>query len=397
MLTFAEQLKSHKKRAKASATRLGQEIGLTTQAIINWLEGTIPRNSDKVVRAANFLRLNEQETNDFLKAAGFEPEYPIPEDLPKVIFVDFIVHLLDKASRQPILLLTQANWGEPPYREALLEQARKKYSAENVLHLQPPHSVNADDKVYFSDLAEQCGFEEVENDIDFEHALKKRLKNRTELFLLGSRFEQGVPALRKQLASILRSLTEQYKHLHVILCGGESLETLKYEHGNLSLLTNAAVQQWPELSATEVYLLGQYRFTGLRLSDALVEAFLNISGAHPQLLNECFKIRQTSPNFPLAKYTEVLSTSVEYIWQSFIPFSQNEADKNSICEWLQQKDLGKALPYLLDKVLRQLYWKNLLVKQEINGEKRLCWRCEAIRQAGQEILCKGEKGKGKAS
>lgn len=396
MLTFAEQLKSHKQRAKASATRLGQEIALTTQAIIGWLEGAIPRNRDKVVRAAHFLGLDEQETNDFLEAAGFTIEYPVAKDLPKVIFVEFIAHLLDKASRQPILLLTQANWGEPPYREALLEQAKKKYSAENVLHLQPPHSVNADDKVYFSDLAEQCGFEEVENDIGFEQALKKRLKNRTELFLLGSRFEQGVPALRKQLASILRSLTERYQHLHVILCGGESLESLKYEHGNLSLLTNAAVQQWPELSATEVYLLGQYRFNELRLSDALVEAFLNISGAHPQLLNECFKLRQKYPSFPLVKYAELLS-SVDYIWQSFTPYSQNDSAKDSICEWLQQEDLGKALPYLLDKLLRQLYWKNLLVKQEINGEKRLRWRCEAIRLAGQEILCKGEKGKGKAS
>jgi hypothetical protein len=395
MSSFAEQLKSHMQRAKASATSLARETGLTPQGIVNWSKGSIPRNRDKVVHAAHFLRLNEQETNELLKAAHFAPEYPVPEDLMRVIFVEFITHLLDKASRQPILLLTQANWGEPPYRKALLEQAKKKYLPENVLHLQPPHSVNANDKDYFSDLAEQCGFEAVENDIGFEHALKKRLQNPTELFLLGSRFEQGVPALRQQLASILRSLTERYQHLHIILCGGESLESLKYEYGNLSLLTNALVEQWPEMSPNEVYLFAQYRFNKLRLNDALVEAFLNISGGHPQLLNECFKIRQKYPNFSLLKYTELLS-GVDSIWQLFIPFTQkNEADKQSICEWLQQEDLGKALPYLLDKLLRQLYWKNLLVKQEIEGEKRLRWRCEAIRLAGQEILCKGKKGKQK--
>jgi len=37
---------------------------------------------------------------------------------------------------------------------------------------------------------------------------------------------------------------------------------------------------------------------------------------------------------------------------------------------------------IINPLMRQLYWRNLLVA----CEKRLCWRCEALLLAGREVL-----------
>ena len=74
----------------------------------------------------------------------------------------------------------------------------------------------------------------------------------------------------------------------------------------------------------------------------------------------------------------------------FTPFLQDSRAKKQIGEWLHQEHLGEMRPYIIDDLKRELYWKNLLVgKQlaELNSTKKyLCWRCEAIRIAGREIL-----------
>jgi len=65
---------------------------------------------------------------------------------------------------------------------------------------------------------------------------------------------------------------------------------------------------------------------------------------------------------------------------------------NKVLDWLQQEqDLGKAQPFILDELKRKLFWKNLLVEREVGGERRLCWRCEALRMAGLQILKKPPK------
>jgi len=68
----------------------------------------------------------------------FDKEYVLSEDLAGAIFVEFIRELFTNLlHRNPpvMLLLTQANWGEPPFREALLTQARKIFSPNEVLHI----------------------------------------------------------------------------------------------------------------------------------------------------------------------------------------------------------------------------------------------------------------------
>jgi hypothetical protein len=395
MTTFANLLIKYMGRINASENWLGNKIGFKGgQTINNWKNGKFMPNSnhpERIIACAKALLLNEKETNEFLIAAGFAQEYMLVDNKSSEgIFVDFIRKLLIKLSQlnpYPVmLLLTQANLGEPPFREALLAQAKAVYSPENVLHLQPPYSTSADVNTYFADLGKQCELESVTDDCDFEQALQARLEQSECLFLLVSRFDQGVPALREQLAGMLRSLSDRFtQQLHVIFCGGEKLARLKYQQGDLSLLNIATVEQWPELGRNEVYALRDYHFNGLQLDDKLVEQLLTISGAHPQLLNECLNLRQQEPSLPLPAYPQRLS-QCQCIWTALVPFTQDSTNRHRIEQLLQQDLLVKAQPFILDPLLRRLYWNNVLVERETNKEKYLYWRCEALKIGGRNIL-----------
>lgn len=386
MPTFAELLTTYMRRIRASANNVAKEISNTRETVNKWRHNnSMPskKSCSRIRNCAKFLRLTEQETNLFLKAAGCSEVYV---DLPEAIFKKYIQALFVKLSKlnPPVmLLLTQTGWGEPPLRDALLVQAKNLYLPENVLHIQPPYSLSADANEYFSDLGEQCGFCDVENEYAFGRKLKKRLKeNPADLFLLVSRLEQGVPSLRTELARMLRSLSDCYSHLHVILCGGEALENLKYQHGSSSLLNNAVDERWPELGRDEVYAWRDARFKGLPLDDALVDELLTISGGHPQLLNECLTLKKELPNLPLEDYPERLSQS-QYARQAFTRLTQDDSLRQKVYELLQKKDLDNFTPFIGDNLLRKLYWENVLKVCETN---RLCWRCEALRIAGQQIL-----------
>jgi hypothetical protein len=376
-------------RIETNPSRVAKKIGLDRRTVYNWIkENAMPKkeNRDKVIACAEFFQLTDEKTNEFLKAAGFDNEVFPPNDLVKTIFADYIEDLFTKLRQfnpHPImLLLTQANWSEPPCRDAILLKAKTAYS-ENVLHIHPPVSLSVDADSYFAELGQQCGMECVKNDFDFEKILKKRVENGNSLFLLVSRFEQGVPSLGKRLASIVRDISEMYSnHFHVMLCGGEKLVTLKYENGNLSLLNLAKEEYWPELGRKEVYALCQHRFPNLDLEDVLVDKLLEISGGHPQLLDKCLEFQSSGLNSE--NYPEKLSQCSEVL-QLFTPYKKTRIHEQWD-KWLKQDKLAGWQPYILDDVLRELYWKNALVKRDNDGEIGLYWRCEAIRMAGKKIL-----------
>ncbi len=387
---FSELLRKymHQKKAKVQSmveTINSKGLGISRQTFFNWKKDKYkPRSRDSVLACANYLRLSRKETNKLLVAAGFPEEEA------------FVKHLFMELPRyRVILLLTQADWGEPPYHEfveTLLAYADIIYRKNNVLHInvqQLPAASDADINSDFSRLGEQCGFSDVDDADSFEYALEAGLEQTEPLFLLVSHFEQGADLLRQQLASIIRSVSATVPHFHVILCGGEKLADLKYKEGALSLLNHAKVQYWPELSRPDVYTLSNDYFNEvpLNLEEALVDQFLAISGAHPKLLTECLKLKTQSPDLALEKYPEKLS-QCDCVSELFTPFTQNESVRQRVFEWLQKDEVGKAEPYILDNLLRQLYWKNLLVEREENEEKRLYWRCEAMRMAGKQMFIK---------
>ncbi len=388
---FGTLLSKYMDRIRAKDNAVAKEIGVNRLTIAQWKKGEwMPskKNYDKIVACADFLRLTEEEKSEFIISAGFQEENFPPNDLADEIFDKYISGLFSKLAQlnpHPImLLLTQANWSDPPCREAILRRAKQVYF-RNVLHIHPPVSLSVDRDSYFAHLGEQCGMECVKNDYDFEQGLKKRIEKSQRLFLLVSRFEQGVPTLGEHLASIIRNLSEDYANrFHVILCGGEKLAALKYESGHLSLLNFAKDEHWTELGRDEVCILRKHRFPNLNLYEILVDRLLEISGGHPKILNQCLAFQSNFPELDLAKYPDKLSRSDE-ISQLFIPFIKTRMQKQWN-QWLAQDRVAEWQPYILDDVLRELYWKNALIRREKEGESGLYWRCKAIKMAGKRIL-----------
>jgi len=392
---FPSLLVRHMRRIRASAAGIASEIGMSREAVNNWRNGdSVPsrKHRDKVVACAAYLRLSELETNELLAAVGFEPEFPAEHDRVVPAATSAVGALLDRLQQlrpYPILmLLTPAHLGQPPERAAILADAQRRYGADNVLHLQPPFSLHADAAGYFSALAEQCGFRDVASDYAFEAALSRRLQSGRPLFCLVSRFEQGDPLLRDVLAGILRSLSEMHSgQLHLLICGGAALADLKYQGGDLSLLNIAASASWPDLAAVDIAVLADR--AGIAAFDA--ERVLRLSGGHPLLAPAALALLAEAPGRSDADLIEALATHAP-LWQSFLPLLSDATARAAITERLGQERLAMAQPYLLDPLLRRLYWANLVVARRHPDGNWLEWRCAAVRRAGVLILADLDAG-----
>ncbi len=384
MNSFANLLKQHINRIGASSYWLAKRIGVSSQTIDNWRNGkSMPHKKDGVVQCAHYLRLDEQETNVFLKAAGFGEAFL---ELHEQIYTDYLKDLFKRLKNlhQPVmLLLTQAGWGEPPCRKALLTKAEQIYGANNVLHLQSPYSLEEDTNSYFKHLGMQCGFNNVEDAADFEYELKFRLEE-SPIFLMVSRLEQGETEQREKLAGILRNICETYddRRLYVILAGGEKLASLKYQQGSMSLLNIAKEEYWHELTLKEAAILYQYENPETTINDNVLKQFLDISGGHPQLLKQCFSMHREQPTLSLTDYQNVLAKA-DILYQAFVPFLQNSTQQQRLRMLLSQNEVSQKEPFILDTLIRYLYWRNLLSS---SSNQMLCWRSEAIRLAGLQIL-----------
>lgn len=395
---FADLLSRHMRRIRASAGGVASEIGISREAVNNWRSGaSLPsrRHRDRVLACANYLRLTEAESNGLLQAAGFEPEFPAEaavadaaaSALPAVQIPETVVGLFDRLQQlrpYPVaLLLTQAHWGQPPERAAMLAEAAARYGSGRVLHLQPPFRAGEGDQDYFASLAAQCGLEGVTTDAGFEAALAQRLQQPGALFCLVSRFEQGAPGPRDVLAGILRSLSEMYSgKLHLLICGGAALADLKYQGGDLSLLNIAASETWPELSVADL------RRAGTALPDTVLARALQVSGGHP-LLAQAALVLLADPAAPPsdAQLEEQLSGHPR-LWDALLPLLRDGAARAAIGGWLQRDQIAPARPYLVDPLLRQLYWHNLLApRAQAQGQGSwLEWRCGAIRRAVRQVI-----------
>lgn len=394
---FSKLLTLYMRRIRASASGVAAEIGLSREAVNNWRNGLSlpnPKSRDKLLACARYLRLTEQETNRLFDAAGFDREFPLQAELPGTVpFASFIESLFEQLGRltpYPIsLLLSQAHWGQPPFRQELLARARTLYSEQAVLHIQPPYSISTLSADYFAAIGRQCGFAGVTSDYEFEAALEQRLLAGERIFCLVSRFEQGTPALRETLAGILRSLSEMHSgRLHLLLCGGEGLADLKYRSGDLSLLNIAQVCHWPELGLSDLFLLATRRWPERTFDQAMLAELLESCGGHPALVEEGLQW--------LVEHSSLSATSREVLqehlggsarlWQAFLPLAEDPAARGRLRKRLESVDLGRASPYLADGELRRLFWNNLINVRGQGDAARLQWRGDIIRQTGLQVL-----------
>lgn len=395
---FATLLTLYMRRIRASAAGVAAEIGLSREAVNNWRNGVSlpnPRSRDRLLACARYLRLTETETNHLCVAAGFAPEYPLfaaaVAETPFASFIDGVFEQLDRLSPYPVaMLLSQAHWGQPPFRAEILLRAAAIYGEQAVLHVQPPYSVSTASADYFAALGRQCGFEGVGSDYEFEAALERRLIGGERLFCMVSRFEQGTPALRETLAGILRSLSEMHgRRLHLLLCGGETLADLKYRAGDLSLLNIAQVDYWPELTRDDLAALAHRRWPGRPFDDALLDCLMRCCGGHPALIEEGLAwLAEHGPGFDAQMEAALhahLARSAR-LWQAFVPVVADDAARARLSELLRAPDLGRARPYLQDADLRRLFWSNLVCVRGQGDDARLHWRCAVVRDAGLQVL-----------
>lgn len=395
--TFSHLLSQYMRRIRASAAGVAAEIGLSRESVNNWRNGTsLPsaRSRDSLHACARYLRLTETETNLFFTAAGLEPEFPLQnEEINETPFAEFMDQLfvrLAQSTPYPItLLLSQAHWGQPPFREKLLARARVQYGEKATLHVQPPYSISADSCEYFAAIGRQCGFENVSSDYEFEAALEQRLQAGERVFCLVSRFEQGTPVLREALAGILRSLSEMHGgRLHLLLCGGEALADLKYRSGDLSLLNIAQVSHWPDAGIEDLHILVKQRWPDHVIASSRLNALASMCGGHPALFEEGMQwlIDHQATMENDATALRMFLTHSARLWQTFLPLAQNPASLLRLRSLLETDDLGRARPYLQDEDLRRLFWGNLIHVRGQGDQARLCWRCDIIREAGLMVL-----------
>ncbi len=390
---FAGLLTTFMRRIRASASGVATEIGMSREAVNNWRHGlSLPnrKHRHKLVDCARYLRLSEQETDRLLKSAGFEPEYPVGGQAPDQPYADYVARLFERLQRlapYPILmLLSQAHWGQPPFRESLLATARQLYGDAAVLHIRPPYSVEADARDYFTAIGAQCGFAEVDSDFAFEAALERRLAAGERVFCLVSRFEQGEAHLREALAGILRGLSEMYSgKLHLLLCGGEALAELKYQSGDLSLLNIAMVETWPDPGPAELRALAARQLPAAQVDAALLSRLERDCGGHPALIDEALRWHAAPSTWDQPDLSECLAGSAR-LWEGFVPLLGEAEARARIAAWLAQASLGRAQPYLIDRLLRRLFWANLVTARPGADGLQLEWRCEAVRRAGRQVI-----------
>ena len=397
--SFAELLSLYMRRIRASASGVATEIGLSREAVNNWRNGLSapnPRSRDKVVACTRYLRLTEAEANRLLSAAGLQPEFPLQAGpagaaQPFAAFQDRLFAQLAQAVPYAIaLLLSPAHWGQPPFRQELLQRAKAQYGDGAVLHIQPPYSVSTVPAEYFAAIGRQCGLGDVATDYEFESALERRLVAGERLFCLVSRFEQGTPALRETLAGILRSLSEMHSgRLHLLLCGGEALADLKYRSGDLSLLNIAQVHHWPDPSLEDLTLLARHRWPDQAWPQSVLAALQDVSGGHPALFEEGLQwLVDHGVDEAQARSAALRShlAGSPRLWQTLLPLAQAPATRQRLAQLLQADELGRARPYLQDDELRRLFWGNLIHVRGTGDAARLHWRSPAIREAGLMVL-----------
>lgn len=396
--SFSHLLSLYMRRIRASASGVATEIGLSREAVNNWRNGvSLPnaRSRDRLAACAAYLRLTEAETNRLFLAAGFAAEFPLQAEpqagVPFAGFMDRLLAQLAQAAPYPItMLLSQAHWGQPPFRQELLLRARAHYGADAVLHIQPPYSTSTAPEEYFAALGRQCGLGDIDSDCAFESRLEQRLLAGGRLFCLVSRFEQGTAALRESLAGILRSLSEMHSgRLHLLLCGGEALADLKYRSGDLSLLNIAQVHYWPEPTLDDVALMARQRWPGVDWPRPTLQALLEASGGHPALIDDGLQwlcaqgpVQAHTAQAPLHAH---LAASPR-LWQTLLALARQPGLPPRLTQLLQAPTLGRARPYLQDDVLRTLFWGNLIHARPAEGGAQLHWRCDTVRAAARAVL-----------
>jgi len=275
------------------------------------------------------------------------------------------------------------------------DRLQKHFGEDHFWRLKPLYSPDSDIDSYFQHLGDQLKQSPVKDATEFEDRLFKAIStpsDRQAVCLLVAGFDSGCESGRKRLAGILRSLAS-HQNLYIVVTGGKNLAEHIYAEGDMSLLNSAFVMPFPEISQNAVVEQYQQLYPNhAALSEQAAEALLSISGGHPELLNESLRYWQQldgAASLTIAEQkaqTEAMLSESQFLKSVFLPLEKEVQNRAALVEYLNQAVIHAAYPYTADVLLNDLYWRNLLKYEKIDGCMCLVWRGEVLRKVGLSIL-----------
>jgi len=165
--------------------------------------------------------------------------------------------------------------------------------------------------------------------------------------------------------------------LRVVLCCGQKLVTQRCGEAQLSFLSHAEKEEWPDSNAADVQAWQNQGYVVQSLDDASATDLLQATGGHPGLIRWCLNRWETEGGNPAwHEWAYVCSE----LWETWHRLKSH--DVQPIREALGRDVFGPALTWPLNPTIRELYWDDLLTARQ----GRLTWRAEVIRQVGREVL-----------
>jgi hypothetical protein len=322
-----------------------------------------------------------------MPASGPEPPPALaPPGVVKVVpseesFVRRLMRFVCRADCPPILVAARGNRFQGPLIQDLLESAKAAYGPLAVQHVIPPFSDAINTEDCFSEIWRQCGnAERLRDATAFVAAVERRiLEPGSQFFLLVTGFESAADLCRREFAGALKTLTErQPRAFRVVLLGGIRLMEQKYAAGFHSFLSHATVEEWPQPTAEDLLAWQQADFPSLGLTREGAQALIDETGAHADLLHHVLKRWDAGggdPRWPVWCY------ECPELWETWYRLARNN-DRQTLREQLVRNELGAAVVWPADGVVRSLYWADLLTGRG----SRLEWRTEVVRQVGREVL-----------
>ena len=318
---------------------------------------------------------------------------PFTQEAPKICvsntFIEDIFGHFQQIAPAPLLLLSQIYHNQAAVLDVIIQQAQQRYSPYACLTLFPPYT--EDEFAYFADLAYQCDLNvTIRQRRDFAHGLREKIKiQKHDFFLLIGRLEHSAISTRNALITILNDLYAEFgPQLHILLCGSEQLAELALGQRSEPLLGLADAEMVPELTTKEAFTFQQYYCKHSYIPEQINFQLLQLSGGHPILLRACLQLHCHQPDLVLQAYPHVLLQNLA-LWQVFKPFMEILTQPKYIPrvkDWLMFQQVAPFSELYQDKLLRYLYWQDLLVVKTANNSSMLFWRSEILRLAGQEIL-----------
>lgn len=369
---------------------------LTTRFVVDFRDQTLYRR--RLFELAQGVRGEAAPADGELDMA-FEPPPPLPDTpatVAKVRVRSVFDAMFDDLDREGIVALFAQEAMGYGANDALVQQARERYGANHVIHLVPRIATEAESQAYFADLARQAGLpDRTDTPGRFGEALHSLVRPGQVFTIVLSQFENGPPSARRDFAHALTTFRATHRdEVRILLRGGEELASLKYEHGDISLLNAAWAAYWPELTATDV--IGQWAKRGLdgSLATPVAEAILQVTGGEPRMVAHCLRRlgEMDMGDVPadaaaLTAIADDLFADCDLCPQLFVPLRRETDSLARLCGWLSRSDVGAFTGAYLDHpVQRRLFWRNALHVRREGTRKVLAWRSEHLRLQARRIL-----------